>query len=201
MKWENILKAPIWNIHQKVNITPDMRIVASPRSFEDKDTWQNRRGVSRINKPRGLWYALGNDWIKWIKGNDPMWSNRYSYVYEIHLTGNILKLKTKQDHIDFFHKYAEKDAGEDEWGKYSRHKINWGRVKSDYAGIEVMGRDFHDESLVGYRSLDVNPLQWLWTWDVNGGVVWDVNAWKVGKLLFSTEDKLWEEVDSETYWW
>ena len=199
MKWQNILKAPIWNIEQKVKITPDMRIVASPRSLEDKDTWQNREGVSRINKPRGLWYALGTDWIKWVKGEMPMWSNTYAYVYEIHLTGNILKLKTKQEHIDFFHKYAE--LAEDKWLSTPRHKINWERVKSDYDGIEVMGRDFAEESVFGYRNLDVNPLEWVTFWDVNGGVVWNVNAWKVGKLLFSTEDKLWEEVDEETYWW
>ena len=104
------------------------------------------------------------------------------------MTGNILKLKTKQDHIDFYNKYAE------DYDNWLRKKINWKRVANDYDGIEVMGKDFH------YDSFDDKSLEWLSGWDVNGGVIWNLSAWKQGKLLFSRDDKLWETATREEYY-
>jgi hypothetical protein len=197
MSWINILKAPIWNIHQKVNITPDMRISASTTDWDEKEwvTPYRQPKYSGIDKPQGLWYALGSDWIDWLEGEMPHWSNRYDYVYEIHLTGNILKLKTKQDHIDFYNKYAEDASHEPRYARYASPKINWQRVTNDYDGIEVMGRDFH------YDTFDDENLVWLNSWDVNGGVIWNISAWKQGKLLFSRDDKLWESVPLKDYSW
>tara|TARA_R100001082_G_C4363682_1_gene160711 strand:+ start:507 stop:1088 length:582 start_codon:yes stop_codon:yes gene_type:complete len=192
--WRDILKAPIWNIHQKVNITPDMRISASTTDWDEKEWVQYYKSKYWPNeKPQGLWYALGSDWIDWLEGEMPLASNKYNYVYEIHLTGNILKLKTKQDHIDFYNKYAEDAVGTRY--TYNRKKINWKRVASEYDGIEVMGKDFH------YDSLDDKSLEWLSGWDVNGGVIWNLSAFRQGKLLFSRDDKLWETATAEEYYW
>jgi len=194
--WWNVIKSPIWNIHQKVNITPDMRISASSTDWDEKEWVQYYKSKYWPNeKPQGLWYALGSDWIDWLEGEMPTWSNKYNYVYEIHLTGNILKLKTKQDHIDFYNKYAEDTENS------IRPKINWERVTSEYDGIEVMGKDFHNDSVQDWDTEEGKGLQWLYAWDVNGGVIWNTSAWKQGKLLFTRDDKLWEFVHLQDYSW
>mgnify|MGYP000320136670 CR=1 FL=1 len=202
--WKNILKAPIWRIGQKVNLKPDTAIVATnvkglidewkPVNPNDMDTTGllSDFGYYTNEKPPGLYYSLGDgSWPDWIFGEMPRWSDRYTYVYEIHLTGNILKLTTKQEHIDFFKKYVSRFMPP---GK--KPSINWRLVMNEYDGIQVMGRDFHREAYIGD---DVDNLKWLYGWDINGGVIWNRNGFKVGKLLFSRDDEEWEDYDEERY--
>ena len=77
----------------------------------------------------------------------------------------------------------------------SSEKINWERVANDYDGIEVMGKDFQYDSKLGPSGMGNPALEWVSGWDVNGGVIWNISAFRQGKLLFSSEDdKQWEYV-------
>ena len=32
-------------------------------------------------KPKGFWYAFGNEWIDWVNSDMPQWKSKYSYYY------------------------------------------------------------------------------------------------------------------------
>lgn len=237
MAWFRILKKPISDIHDKMDVPRDMRTIATPnKGVFSKDDWRNKSPVERMesniknpyglmgDKPSGLWYGLGTQWVDWVCEN--MGCNSYKYFYEVKIIGNVLQLKTKQEHIDFWEKYKDdtfvprksnwftsrrnpsiKDM-RDDWKHHEwRPMINWERVQEEYDGIEAMGGTFKGEALDDNMDANIDTLgfprgsmNWLSSWDVDSGCVWNTNAIKVGQLLFSEDDPEWtpvEEYDEE----
>ena len=234
--WFRILKKPISDIRDKMDVPEDMRTIATQyKGVFDPDHWRSENPLSAAEantrmpfggtgqKPFGLWWGLGTQWVDWVTDN--MGSEHYKYFYEVKIVGNVLQLKTKQDHIDFYDKYAvdtfthwksnvglgadtqeQREARKklsNNWHQYDwTAKINWKRVTADYDGIEVMGGKFHNAALYddqyarGGRDKDFprGTIKWVYSWDVDSGVVWNTDAIKVGKLLFSEADPEWKPV-------
>ena len=44
-------------------------------------------------KPKGLWYAIGDEWIQWVKSESPQWAEQYLYEIQLDLS-KILVLDT-----------------------------------------------------------------------------------------------------------
>lgn len=234
MDWFRILKKPISDIHDKMDVPKDMRTIATRyKGVFDKSHWRVKNPLSSVqanerqphggtgSKPFGLWYGLGTQWVDWVCGN--LGCETYKYFYEVKIVGNVLQLKTKQDHIDFWEKYKDDTFRPKEsnrsydtkrqpnlqnlrniWTTYDwLPMINWARVQQEYDGIEVMGGEFHYAALydnkydMDERDKDFprGSITWVTSWDVDSGVVWNTDAIKVEKLLFSEDDPEWKPVE------
>lgn len=153
------------------NIKPDDRIIMSgdkrivPRNSNQKMTGYDKDGIGF--KPTGLWYALGTEWIDWVRHNMPGWEQQYLHALSIN--------KSKILDLD---KYGW-DKFENRYGvsnKYYTSKdivtdIAWDYVQDDgWYGIEI--KDPWGD--IG---------SWSRTWDISSGCIWDKRAIKSIKLL------------------
>lgn len=172
-------KSPIWNAPE---VSDNERVLATDKTKEEIERAQPlgiKPGPHSI-KPLGIWYAFGNSWLEAVQDMFPTRSNRYNNVFIIEVGGNILKLETLQDHIDFTEKYSQYVEGSTE--------INWRLVAIDYDGIEAKGGTLRSETL----SQD-SKIAWLYGWDVDSGCTWNPQI-KVIETLFTKDDPDWEEV-------
>ena len=233
--WFRVLKKPISDIHDKMDVPKDMRTIATPyEGVIDKSHWRVKNPLASVqankrqphggtgSKPFGLWYGLGTQWVDWVCAN--MGCETYKYFYEVKIVGNVLQLKTKQDHIDFWEKYKDDkfrvvesnrrydrkrqpnlENLRDAWKTYDwLPMINWARVQQDYDGIEVMGDKFHYAALYdnvytyekeGDKDFPRGSIKWVTSWDVDSGCVWNIDAIEIGQLLFSEDDPEWKPVE------
>ena len=182
-EWWGIKKNPVWN----APVVPDnKRVCATSLSKEELETAQPlglRMGVPRM-KPLGIWYAFGNDWLDMVQDIFPLRSNTYENVFIIEVGGNILKLETLQDHIDFTEKYSQYPN--------NSSAINWPLVVKDYDGIEAKGGTLRSQT-----TPSDSKIAWLYGWDVDSGCTWNPQI-KVTDTLFSKDDPNWEEVMPRT---
>jgi hypothetical protein len=138
----------------KEKIKPDDKIIMAK-----KDILPLKFPVKQMEdpsiKPRGLWYAIGLEWIKWVEGNMPEWMGNVFYKIEINFS-KVLHVKNQDELITFSEKYRTKDIpfNFSAW-------INWKRVAEDYSGIEI------------------SPCQprriyaWYDTWSIASGCIWE----------------------------
>jgi hypothetical protein len=139
-----------------------------------EDRWHGRKPIG------GLWYAFGNDWIRFTESNMP--KKLFMFIHEINVnTSKIAMLQSKKEVKDLEIKYgwtgeSDKQSG----GQLSKYKgekypknlwINWQDVIKDYDGIEITGDALHRNN-------------WQEYWDVPSGCIWNQNALKDSKLLF-----------------
>jgi hypothetical protein len=115
-------------------------------------------------KPNGLWYSLGNAWKSWCMENMP--ERIFDNDFEIHLhsSDNILIINSIQQAIEFQKKYAKH--------LYPSAPIvfvDWGKVVSDYAGIEI--QNYHCFKSIIYNA----TMLWLYAWDCDSGCIWDLD--------------------------
>lgn len=112
----------------------------------EQDNSKNRRFV---NKPNGLWYGIGTDWIDWVRDNMPMWEG--DFVYRIGVDEKSILVLRNADSIPakFLYDYKGKQVP------------NWIEIAKEYAGVE----------LENYRG-----TSWDTGWDVSSGCLWDSDA-------------------------
>ena len=180
-KWKEILKAPVWNMPR---VPDNTRTLATYKTYEigkNIEIYYPYRGHPR--KPKGLWYGFGDSWLHWISYNMEGLSNTYNNVYEIKVTGNILKLITKEEHKEFYENYKKSEDYDDD------ELIEWKRVQRDYDGIEVRAGDFSP-----FEKVDEKGLKWLDPFDVNSGCVWTGTVTVVKNLFSKENNPKWEEV-------
>jgi hypothetical protein len=118
-------------------------------------------------KPKGLWYAIGMEWMDWcdLEGENDWLYNRY--VHKITTDPqHILMIRSKKDFWMLKEKY--KHSTPSYCGSY--YEISWKRIAKDYAGIEISPYQWK------YR-LDVN-FDWYYSWDVASGCIWNEKAIK-----------------------
>jgi hypothetical protein len=137
-------------VYQYVRDNPEKRFIMSEEdiiNFRD----QNEQEVS--DKPNGLWYAVGSEWIDWVRNEMPEWET--DNVFEIKINDDkILKISTYDDIFEFTKKYGRKD--------YGFLMINWNKVSQDYSGIEI----------VPFIRPASRKLNWYYTWDIASGCIW-----------------------------
>lgn len=114
-------------------------------------------------KPIGLWYAMDNDWIKWVKGEQMPWIYPNDFVLKIDKT-DILVLESIDDFKHFNKEYAVFN---------SYISIDWARVAEKYKGVEIPNYDKIRH--YNFEFFDTT-MMWTRTWDVKSGCVWDLSA-------------------------
>lgn len=144
------------------------RIILTNNEFSPKtyftQHYPNRPESSLIRpKPRGTWYARGEDWANWMRSESPDWFESYNHAYWLDLNySKILRINTKEKFLDFEKTYLEQDNS-----YYSRPMINWARVTKDYHGIEIIPYFWQ------FRNKD-----WYYPWDIASGCIWNSDAIK-----------------------
>lgn len=123
-------------------------------------------------KPNGLWYSLDTEWMEWCEGNMRGWMRDHVIDFEVDLS-KVLVLETPEHVIAFIDKYGiPLYSGTDMFG------INWHRVISEYAGIEI--RNYH--KIKRSRKIDFREYwmktMWFSAWDVSSGCMWDLSIIK-----------------------
>lgn len=110
-------------------------------------------------KPVGMYYSIGNEWLKFMNENRP--HDMGSYLYDISFSDKdeILLLKTKEDVENFEKKFMISIP--QSLNIVSGDLIDWKRVCKEYKGIEV--------HIVQYEGMS----KWLSRWDVRQGCIWD----------------------------
>lgn len=111
-------------------------------------------------KPVGLWYSIGDSWISWVKNNAPKWEGDNVFKLELD-ESKILKITNYDEMIEFTKKYGEHSDFTINMGERYM-MINWGKVASDYGGIEITPHIWKGKTLM-----------WYYSWDVASGCIWD----------------------------
>lgn len=165
----------------------------------------NRVAQSRtcVVKPRGLWYADTDEWLKYYSKNINK-INECKYVYELKLRytdiknkneNKILQILTESTFDKFTIKYGVVQKSEYSDNDYSIF-INWTDVAKDYGGIECI--PLIHSRLTTRDKLDINVVRkynakfkfttnvnettslmfWLYSFDIASGCVWNPRAVK-----------------------
>ena len=149
------------------------RIHVSSEKIDNLIDYTNQQKEMSL-KPIGMWYAFGEEWLKWVynEGMFSSWGKDYDrYRYKIFVDkSKILTLLTEQDVIQFVQKYSYENA------PYNLF-INWSEVTKNYSGFEIPN----------YFNSDIYKLCrnniWLSIVDVPSGCIWNPNAITKIKLI------------------
>lgn len=142
------------------------------------------REQSKGNKPRGLWYAKGFEWIDLlienIGGIFPL--AKYTRLYEIEVTDKVLKLIDEKDAIQFTKEYGVKTDFDKEYFDERYSEIDWKKVAKNYSGIELSTQ----LALNSHFTKRKRILQWTSGWDIGSGCIWDKSG--IDKITLIMEE-------------
>jgi hypothetical protein len=174
-----------------------------------KDSWM---GNSIYQNPYGLWFSCGDEWMKYSKKYELSSWNMYTYLYEIKISQNVLKINNLKEFKNFINKY--KNIGDE---LTFDNVINWVSVKNDYDGLlicpylgnEIWGDRANEISLRGDKHLINNYIvkavgnkwkkniyflaEWYRHWETATGVVW--NSKGIVELNLIKRMTTFEELD------
>lgn len=170
-----------------MKLDPKHYYFISPKMYTG---FNNRQQSTGPLKPKGLWFACGREWIKFIKhGFQTGVLPDYKYVYEIKIdTTHILEIRTVSGLIKFSKKYNMDDFN-----------IDWKRIQNDgYKGILIcrylMGKVFTEDEKRPKDDI-LNLTIWYYSWDIPSGVIWSGDTVTDVSLLYMRADKdNWKEV-------
>lgn len=159
-------------------VPTDGRFFVSPTpyvGFMDCSRAQHLAG-----KPRGLWYACGDEWVYYLKNSAGM-EHLYEgarYLYQIHIRqSKILMVHTESDlkrlNLNFSAQGEEVQAS---WQGDEDLFISWPRMAKRFSGVEI--------SPVQYELRDTGTIGWYFGWDVASGCIWKKDAIHSVELLF-----------------
>ena len=118
-------------------------------------------------KPKGLWYALDQEWIDWCNDNMEGWVRPNIIKLEID-EANLLILKTKKEVETFARRFNTPIEGS------LFASIDWLEVSKTYSGIEIQ-----NYRIIKYNDLlDFMSDAWFLGWDVSSGCIWDLSIIK-----------------------
>lgn len=114
-------------------------------------------------KPKGLWYAIDDEWLQWCSDNMVHWIKKYLFELDIDIS-QLLIISTQKELNIFNEKYK--------LNLYERiGSINWDSVKKDYKGIEII--NYNNLKYSHYN--DNTFYSYFYGWDVSGGCIWDLS--------------------------
>lgn len=128
-------------------------VLTNKNKIENTQVRQTPRDPNYNPKPKGMWYALANEWAEFIKTQSPEWASDYTNVFLLDIDfSKILRINTPEKLIEFDRKYARSMF------------VDWGAVQQDgYSGVEIIPYQYE------YR----HKLQWYYSWDLASGCIWD----------------------------
>ena len=173
IRLKNILKEMAIPKAVYSQIQPTDRIIMSDdEEIIPRDTAQP---AAASFKPRGLWYAIGTEWIDWVRDNMSHWESDHAFKLELD-DSKILHLGKDMSFTEFEEKFGVKNYGMD-----VVTDIKWWKVKAydagRYSGIEI-------EHPWGPK-----PGHWERTWDISSGCIWRANAIKGINKINLVNDK------------
>jgi len=126
------------------------------------------------DKPTGLWYGFGDNWINFVKNDFPVDDfSKHKYGYKVYVDNSkILSLIDDEDLDNFIWRYQEEighsQDGYSSWEQFGK-SINWQKVSRNYSGIEMPR---YQE--LGWRTLHHKHKKYLflYSWDVDSGCIW-----------------------------
>lgn len=120
-------------------------------------------------KPSGLWYGIGDSWIRWVRSEMEDWEQ--DNVFKLNINeGNIAIIRTYDKLAGFDAKYGIDYHG--------MRMVNWVEVAKDYDGIEIA--PYINEGRFKYF--------WYYGWDVASGCIWNKDAiTSIDKLVVDNE--------------
>lgn len=148
-------------------------------------------------KPQGIWYGYHDSWLNWqsYEDEDPVEIASCVYLYNLELKDDVLchiddkgsqdtrnkvltlrKSKISDDYKKFYSRYKttlNAILGLEnvrDLGSFTQY-IDWKAVADDYAGIDLPEINSHDR----LTNID-GKISFTYTWDVNSGCIWDVDA-------------------------
>ena len=144
-------------------IKPKDRIIMSGEEIiTPRNTLQKKDGF----KPRGLWYAMRNEWWDWVEREMPKWIDDYNFVFKLELHEDmILKLGHDMSHSEFEELYGIVKYGDDVVSDINWFKVQLDLMKENKYGIEIIA----PFGFIG---------SWLRPWDISSGCVWGEKAIK-----------------------
>jgi hypothetical protein len=110
------------------------------------------------NKPKGLWYGMGDSWIDWVRHEMPTWECNNLFKLDLD-ESKIIKLNNEEELLAFNDQYGEKDY---------INFIDWFEVSKKYSGIEI-------PNYLWSLRMD-RRVSWYYGWDVASGCVWGEDA-------------------------
>jgi hypothetical protein len=117
-------------------------------------------------KPTGLWYSVGNEWMVWCKDNISDWLEEN--VWELNVVvSQILVIKSFEDLKRFQETYES--HCEDNQFSY----IDWNAVSRDYSGIEIRN---YKEITEAFMLEDYFDLNWVTAFSCSSGCIWNLEA-------------------------
>lgn len=126
-------------------------------------------------KPVGLWYSRGGEWLDFMMNEYDKPYYKYKNVYYIEPDyRRILRINSKDKILKFVEQYGESYRFESIPHEYK--KIDWGRVADDYAGIEIIPKRY-----------DYNDL-WYEGWDISSGCIWNTRFVKKAVHLYNYKE-------------
>lgn len=119
------------------------------------------------DKPNGLWYAIGSDWVSLLAYENSDRMSEVNYIYKVkpkyssglNSSGGVLKLSSKMDVINFSMRLgttSQYGTGTD--------RIDWAKVSTIWDGVEIIP---YQDSL---RLSDYTA--WYYAWDLPSGCIW-----------------------------
>ena len=157
----------------RIKLPKQSRIVASPVPFEGLRPSPDQRVE---DKPRGLWYASGSEWLTWISENMIEERKKIRYIYALEISDRVLRLSNPAEIQKFTEQYGKAPDWAEKLLPSSSH-IDWKAVSEKWAGIEISPYQW---------SLRLE-LFWYYGWDVASGCIWSPEGLVSWKLLLGEE--------------
>lgn len=137
------------------NISDSDRIIFSPKEITRIEDVEQKTNQRSSFKPRGLWYAKGRAWLRWMEGETPEWIGSYKYAYSIQIDPSKILFLGPEDILKFTKEYRLSTSSSD--------YIDWILVAQKYDGIEIDPYSYEWK----YRKID-----WYNGWDLPSGCIW-----------------------------
>ena len=115
-------------------------------------------------KPKGLWYAINNEWIEWCKNNADCWIKSGIIELEVDLS-KMMIVETTEQLNGLFTKFNYELC---EGIRY----IDWHKMAQNYSGLEI--RNYHGLKWAN----TIIDSGWFSSWDVSSGCIWDLSIIK-----------------------
>ena len=111
------------------------------------------------DKPNGLWYAIGTEWIDYAQENMPSTLKSWQFVYKLEINEPRMCLIRNEKQMEKFHN----TYGHSRWVMNADfNSIDWASVVKKYSGIEI----------APYQGKYRFKYRWYYGWDVASGCIW-----------------------------
>ena len=141
-------------------------------------------------KPNGLWFAVGDEWLRFIIDNEYN-DIKYRYLYEVVVDKNkMIIINNLQELYEFSEKYGVKQ-------NKKVYEINWKNVVDKTKKYGILINPNLKYIILKYKTKNdkyfdyfayFQGMEWYLTWDVSSGAVWNHKAIKSFKLIYKEDD-------------